>query len=246
MIELKNLTVNYDPEEPARAALRQVDLTIAAGESCAVVGPSGCGKSTLLKVLAGIITSYEGTATIDRRPISPAKQKIGFIPQNYGLLPWKNVRQNICLGVRMKKQEGAGLSAMTRQLGLSGLEERYPRELSGGQRQRVSLARAFLLRPDVLLMDEPFSALDAITREEMQDVLLDMWQTQALTTVLVTHYVEEAIYLGQKIVILSPGPGSVVKVIDNPLFGDKDMRSQKDFFTLSQALRNMIKKGRAS
>lgn len=246
MLEIKDLAVTYQSAQEAYTALQGVNLSLPSGSTCAVIGPSGCGKSTLLKVLAGIITDYEGTVLFDDEPIMPAKQKIGFIPQNYGLLPWKNIEENIWLGLKLKnrqtKVDKSAVEFMMRQLGIDGLGKRYPGELSGGQQQRVSLARAFLLKPDLLLMDEPFSALDAITREEIQDVFLEVWKRQAVSTILVTHYVEEAVYLGQKIIILSSHLGQVSKVIDNPLFGGKDIRNNKDFFALSLYLRDFIKK----
>jgi len=247
MIHVQNLCVKYPIPDGEQRILDDISMEVPAGTTCAVIGPSGCGKSTLLKVLAGIITEYDGAVSMDGQPILPAKQRIGFIPQNYGLLPWKTVRENIYLGLKIKgsqKQAPADeFHAMLRQLGIDGLEERYPRELSGGQQQRAGLARSFLLRPDVLLMDEPFSALDAITREEMQDVFLALWQEYQVTTVLVTHYVEEALYLGQKIVILSSNPGHICEVLDNPLFGSGDIRQQPEFFQMGLELRNLIKRG---
>lgn len=129
-----------------------------------------------------------------------------------------------------------------RQLGIEGLGHRYPVELSGGQQQRVALARVFALQPDVLLMDEPFSALDAITREEMQDIFLNLWRKFNVSTILVTHYVEEALYLGQKIVVLSAHTGGISQIIDNPLFGGKDIRKKQEFFEMGLKLRNLIKK----
>lgn len=246
MICIKDLSVGYEAVGERYAALEHINLELGAGETCAIIGPSGCGKSTILKVLAGIIKDFAGTVEINGQPIQPSQQKIGFIPQNYGLLPWKNVYENICLGVKIKNKKNdrdhKTLEFFIQQLGLSGLENRYPGELSGGQQQRVALARSFLLQPDLLLMDEPFSALDAITREDIQDIFLTVWKKYSVSTVLVTHYVEEAVYLGQKIVILSGAPGKVSKVIDNPLFGMEDIRSQPEFFQLSQELRKMIKK----
>lgn len=244
MIEIKDLSVNYR----GRAAVENISLTIPSGGTCAVVGPSGCGKSTLLNVLAGIVTTYGGFAKINGAEVSPAAQTIGYIPQNYGLLPWKTVADNICLGVNVKRRRAVGrdaLASMTRRLGISGLERRYPGELSGGQRQRASLARAFLLEPDVLLMDEPFSALDAMTREEMQDVFLSVWSCFRATTVLVTHYVEEAVYLGQSIVVLSKSPGRIVRVMDNPLFGMRDARESPEFFARATKLRALIRQSGA-
>lgn len=245
MIQIKQLNVLYEARGVPYAVLKDINLELAAGETCAIIGPSGCGKSTLLKVLAGIITRYNGTVKINGQPVMPKQQTIGFIPQNYGLLPWKTIYENIRLGIKLKhkakKDNEQDLAAMLELLGLSGLEYRFPGELSGGQQQRVALARAFLLNPDLLLMDEPFSALDAMTREEIQNVFLQVWRQHSVSTILVTHHVEEAVYLGRKIVILSAAPGTVSKVIDNPLFGMDDIRNQKVFFELCIELRKMIK-----
>lgn len=243
MIEIKGLHLGYEAKGIHTAVLADVNLELAAGETCAIIGPSGCGKSTLLKVLAGIITDFTGSVLIGGQPVRPKQQTIGFIPQNYGLLPWKNIAANIQLGVKIKHNRTGRqqYSEMVQLLGLDGLEGRYPGELSGGQQQRVALARAFLLQPDVLLMDEPFSALDALTREEIQKVFLTVWRTYSVSTVLVTHHVEEAVYLGRKIVILSAAPGTVSQVIDNPLFGIADIRHRQEFFQLCLELRKLIK-----
>ncbi|HWR06412.1 ABC transporter ATP-binding protein [Sporomusa sp.] len=245
MIQIKGLSMTYETSEARYTALKDINLELAAGETCAIIGPSGCGKSTLLKILAGIITDFEGTVEINGQPVMPKTQIIGFIPQNYGLLPWKNVYENICLGFKIKHKKQADyeadLTSLIQLLGLGGLEYRYPGELSGGQQQRVALARAFLLKPDLLLMDEPFSALDAMTREEIQNVFLSVWRKHSVSTVLVTHQMEEAVYLGRKIVILAAAPGKVSKIVDNPLFGVDDVREHKDFFQLCVELRKMIK-----
>jgi NitT/TauT family transport system ATP-binding protein len=244
MIIIRDLSVSYGEQSDHYEALRDISLDLAAGEICAIIGPSGCGKSTLLKVLAGIITDFRGTVEIDGQMIRPSVQRIGFIPQNYGLLPWKNIRDNILLGVKIKPNLDSWQNyfpLLLQQLGLNGLEARYPGELSGGQQQRVALARSFLLKPDLLLMDEPFSALDAITREEIQSVFLNAWRLRPVTTVLVTHHVEEAVYLGSKIVILANSPGAVSQVIDNPLFGFDNSRSCPEFFQLCLELRKKLK-----
>jgi len=245
MIQIKDLAVTYQSQGTKYTVLKDINLELGAGETCAIIGPSGCGKSTLLKILAGIIKVFEGTVAINGQPVMPHKQKIGFIPQNYGLLLWKNVYQNILLGVKIKKEKEAdvkeSLDILLQQLGLTGLENRYPRELSGGQQQRVALARSFLLKPDLLLMDEPFSALDAMTREEIQNVYLQTWKKNSISTILVTHHVEEAVYLGQKIVLLTGSPGTISKVIDNPLFGVEGIRSRQEFFKLCLEIRKMIK-----
>ena len=244
MIDLQHLSYGYSVDKKYMQVLHDINMHVEKGEICSVIGPSGCGKSTLLKIIAGLLHDYDGTAMIDGVPVDPKRQRVGFMPQNYGLLPWKTVRENVELGGRIRHErvrENETVSMMQR-LGIDAFSERYPKELSGGQQQRVGLARAFLLRPDVLLMDEPFSALDAITREEMQEVFLSLWHEQHVTTVLVTHYVEEALYLGQRIVILADAPGRIAEVLDNPLFGCIDQRNKVEFFRMSCYLREQIKK----
>ena len=169
MIDLQHLSYGYIVDKKCMQVLHDINMHVEKGEICSVIGPSGCGKSTLLKIIAGLLHDYDGTAMIDGVPVDPKRQRVGFMPQNYGLLPWKTVRENVELGGRIRHErvrENETVSMMQR-LGIDAFSERYPKELSGGQQQRVGLARAFLLRPDVLLMDEPFSALDAITREEI-------------------------------------------------------------------------------
>ena len=244
MIDLQHLSYGYSVDEKCMQVLHDINMRVEKGEICSVIGPSGCGKSTLLKIIAGLLHDYDGTAMIDGVPVDPKRQRVGFMPQNYGLLPWKTVRENVELGgrIRHERVRENETASMMQRLGIDAFSERYPKEMSGGQQQRVGLARAFLLRPDVLLMDEPFSALDAITREEMQEVFLSLWHEQNVTTVLVTHYVEEALCLGQKIVILADAPGRIADVLDNPLFSCIDQRSKPEFFRMSCYLREQIKK----
>ena len=243
MIDLQHLSYAYMVDKKCVQVLHDINMHVGKGEVCSVLGPSGCGKSTLLKIIAGLLHDYDGTATLDGNSICPNRQRIGFMPQDYGLLPWKTVRDNIELGrkIRHERVQEKDVVSMMQRLGIEAFSNRHPRELSGGQQQRVGLARAFLLHPDVLLMDEPFSALDAITREEMQEVFLSLWHEQHVTTVLVTHYVEEALCLGQKIVILADAPGRIADVLDNPLFSCIDQRSKPEFFRMSCYLRERIK-----
>jgi len=245
MIAIEDLTVGYQRAQQQNKALQNVSLTVPQGTVCAVIGPSGCGKSTLLKVVAGLIRDYSGKVRINDEEVSPQKLRIGFMPQNYGLLPWQTVADNIRLASRIKdgwtKQKMAKMQALCQKLGIEDLMERYPQELSGGQQQRVSLARVFLLEPDILLMDEPFSALDAITREEMQDVFRDLWEETGITTILVTHYVEEALYLGQQIVLMSAHPGTVAEVMENKWQGSRKWKTTTEFFAKSQELKEKIK-----
>ncbi|MDI6601172.1 MAG: ABC transporter ATP-binding protein [Thermoanaerobacteraceae bacterium] len=244
MIEIEDLTVRYRHKDGFFTALEDINLTIDDGDICAVIGPSGCGKSTLLYVLSGIIKDYEGKVLIDGRDVDPAGQRIGLILQDYGLLPWRTVYDNALLGLKIKdggKGDIKYVRYIMEQLGLDGLAGRYPGQISGGQRQRVAIARSFILRPDILLMDEPFSALDAITREETQDIFLKIWDRYKVSTIIVTHSIEEAIYLGRRIVILSPSPGRIVKVMDNPLFGMDDLRLKNEFYMMEMEIRKIIK-----
>lgn len=245
MIEVKNLAVAYQRLQQRNIALQDVSLTVPQGTVCAVIGPSGCGKSTLLKAVAGLLHDYSGQVRINGRELSPQKLRIGFMPQNYGLLPWQTVEDNIKLACRIKdgwsEAKSAKMQELCRKLGLENLLARYPQELSGGQQQRVSLARVFLLEPDILLMDEPFSALDAITREEMQDVFRDLWEEAGITTMLVTHYVEEALYLGQQIALMSANPGTIAEVMENKWQGSREWKTTTEFFVKSQELKEKIK-----
>ena len=228
-------------------AVADTSLCVERGTVLALIGTSGCGKSTLLRVAAGLIRPTAGAVTSEGAPIDPRGLCIGFLPQNYGLLAWKTVRENILLGAEIKgvwnAERMATYDALIADLGLSELLTRYPRELSGGQQQRVGLARVFLLAPDLLLMDEPFSALDAITRESMQEVFLSLWKKHAVTTLLVTHYVEEALTLAGRIAVMTGAPGRVTEIIDNPFAGDLAHRSSPEFFAMGQELRAKIARG---
>lgn len=247
MIEVKDLTVNYNRENDKIPALNNVSINIGTGDIYTFIGPSGCGKSTFLYVLSGILQDYTGSVRVNGRPVNPRSQRIGLILQNYGLLPWKNVYDNTMLGVKIKNDQVVlddyGQYLLQR-LGIDNLLDRYPKELSGGQQQRVAIARAFMLKPDLLLMDEPFSALDAITREELQELFLKIWKENNVTTVFITHSVDEALYLGSKIVVFSPAPGSILEVLDNPCFQLDNLRSREEYYDMSQRLRKILDKGR--
>jgi len=246
VISIKDLSVKYQSNLGETLALDKINIDIASGDIYTFIGPSGCGKSTLLYVLSGILTEYGGTVTINGRAVDPRTQRIGLILQNYGLLPWKNVYQNTMLGLRIK-HDRTDLDDYSRyilnELGIADLLQRYPRELSGGQQQRVAIARAFIMKPDLLLMDEPFSALDAITREEMQALFLDIWQRHSVTTIFITHSVDEALYLGRKIVVLSDAPGRIMEVVDNPCFQLDNLRFRDEYYAMSVRLRNILNKG---
>lgn len=248
MLNINELSVYFKSKKEIVNALGPINMSIQSGDIYAVIGPSGCGKSTLLNVLSGIIKNYSGQVSLKGEKLNPKIQDIGFIPQNFGLLLWKNVEKNCLLSLKIKGKEIDSslkdrIDFIMQKLDIHRLKSRYPNELSGGQKQRVSIARAFIMNPDLLLMDEPFSALDALTREEAQELFISLWNEYKITTVFVTHSIEEAIFMGKKIVIMSKAPGTIVEIIDNPLFNTENLRQNEDYIKLSSYLRNIIKRG---
>ena len=243
MIEIKNLSLTYKTKNQKFLAIDNINFSMVSDEIVAFIGPSGCGKSTLLYVLSGIIDKYGGSVLINGEKPDPKRQKIGLILQDYGLLPWKNVYQNATLGVDNKSVISGRehIDYILQALGLKKILKRYPNEISGGQRQRVAIARCFILKPDLLLMDEPFSALDAITREDMQELFLKVWQENKAPSFFITHSIEEAVYIGKKIVILSKSPAHVTRIIENPLFALTGIRLKKEYYEMLINLRKIIK-----
>jgi ABC-type nitrate/sulfonate/bicarbonate transport system ATPase subunit len=224
-------------------ALRDVSFGLPAGGTLAVVGPSGCGKTTLLSLIAGLMPSSTGELQVDGRPVEPRRPGTALIMQDYGLLPWKTVRENAALGLAIRNLPKDRADKALAEVGLGDLGNRWPHQLSGGQRQRVAIARSLALEPDLLLMDEPFSALDALTREEMQDALLAIWRRHGTSMVLITHSITEAVYLGQQILVLSPRPGRLVGHIQNQAVGDR--RSDR-FHQTVNAVRDALEQGVAA
>ncbi|OCS83495.1 ABC transporter ATP-binding protein [Caryophanon tenue] len=217
-------------------AVENLDFHVNEGEFVTLVGPSGCGKSTMLDLLGGLSTPTKGRILIDGREITGPGLDRGTVFQQYALFPWKTARGNIEFGLEAKgvpKKEWKEQSDYYLDLvGLSKFAERYPHELSGGMKQRVAIARSLAFNPDVLLMDEPFAALDAQTRETLQAELLRIWEKTKKTIIFITHGIDEAVYLGQRVVVLSPNPGSVKKIVDIPLKNrlvDADIRSTPEF-----------------
>ncbi len=199
-------------------ALDAVNLDVREGEFLSIVGPSGCGKSTLLYMLGGFLRPSAGTLSVGGRPIAGPGIDRGVVFQEYALFPWLNVFDNIAYGLRQKGVAPGECRATVERLimtiGLGGFERRFPRELSGGMKQRVALARTFAYEPDILLLDEPFGALDSQTREVMQDELLRLWRSTGKTVVMVTHDVAEAVYLSDRVCVMSQRPGRVVETMD--------------------------------
>lgn len=223
MIEITNLTKIY----PARGANDPVlaidDLTLSIGQNefLTVLGPSGCGKTTLLKILAGLVPWNSGQITIDGVPIDGPGDDRAMVFQSFALLPWANVLDNVAFGLTLRKVPKEERYERAREtiklVGLSRFEKSLPRELSGGMQQRVGLARAMVTRPKVLLMDEPFSALDEQTRKYMQEELLGMWEAHKTTVIFITHSMDEAVLLGDRVALLSPSPGRLHQIYDVPL-----------------------------
>ena len=210
MLDIQNLTKRYDET----IALTDVDFTAAPGEFVAVVGPSGCGKSTLLRVLAGLEPDFDGRVTVNDTPVDDGgSADVGVVFQDPRLLPWATVRENVRLAAPDDASD-AEIDDLLERVGLEGFETALPGELSGGMAQRVALARGLAYEPEALLLDEPFSALDALTKVEQQAFLLEVWQSVEATVVLVTHDVEEAAYLADRVVVLGSQPGTVVDRID--------------------------------
>ena len=219
-IEARNLTKTYASRDGDVVALQDVSLRVTDSEFVAILGPSGCGKSTLLRILDGLTSADGGQVLMDGRPIERPTQERGFVFQSFNLFPWRTVRGNIEFGMEIKGASKVERKRVSQRLielvGLQGFEGKYPHELSGGMQQRVGIARALAIDPAVLLMDEPFGALDAQTREDMQDELLRIWAAARKTVLFVTHSIEEAIYLSDRVLIMTPRPGRVLAVLDIP------------------------------
>lgn len=247
VVDIEQLSVRFSSKRGDVTALDNVDLTIPKGEFLSIAGPSGCGKSTLLKVVAGLTQASSGTAKLRDAFVKGPRRDIGYVFQRAALLEWRNVRGNILIQAEMRGMDKAKaadradkLIAMT---GLSGFENAMPHELSGGMQQRVSLCRALLHEPDVLLMDEPFGALDALTRERMNIELHRIWRETGTTVILVTHSVAEAVFLANRVVVMSPRPGRILETIDVPLGNDRDYgetMEHPEFVQIAARVRDLL------
>ena len=219
-------------------ALAGADLEIADGEFVTLVGQSGCGKTTLLNILGGLDRPSSGDVLVDGRPVSAPGPDRGVIFQQYALFPWLTVRANIEFGLRLKhvpnRDRGPIIDHYLDLVGLTDFANRLPKELSGGMKQRVAIARAYAVNPSTLLMDEPFGAVDAVTRVHLQDQLLATWETERKTVVFVTHDVDEAVYLANRVVVMSPRPGRVSQIInvDLPYPRTEETRLSEQFMRL--------------
>lgn len=211
MLSVSHLRASY----AGQLALQDINLSIGNGELVVVLGPSGCGKTTLLNLIAGFIPVDGGSITLDGQPVSGPGADRGVVFQHEGLLPWRNVLDNVAFGLQLAGVEKNARRAIAREMlkkvGLEGAEKRFIWQLSGGMRQRVGIARALAADPRLLLLDEPFGALDAFTREQMQELLLTLWRDSGKQILLITHDIEEAVFLASELILLSPGPGRIVE-----------------------------------
>lgn len=241
MIDIAHVTFTYRGKPPI---FRDFSWSVARGESWSVIGPSGCGKTTLLYLIAGLRFPTSGKVTVAGEAIQRPRPQTGLILQDYGLLPWASAVDNVMLGLKIRGTNGRGSRRAADEwlfnLGLSEVATQYPAELSGGQRQRVAIARTLVLTPDLLLMDEPFAALDALTREGLQALVLRLREGRALTTVLVTHSVEEAVLLGSKILVSTNPPVERAIIIDNSASGSAAYRREPAFYAKCDEVRESV------
>jgi NitT/TauT family transport system ATP-binding protein len=228
-IKINNVSKVYNNKSLELKSLDNINLTIGKGEFICLLGPSGCGKSTLLNIIAGFDKPFIGEILIDDKQVKEPSPNYVTIFQNYGLLPWRSVKKNVEFGLEAKKMSYAERSKIADEyielVGLSKFSKHHPSELSGGMQQRVAIARALSVDPDILFMDEPFGALDAMTRMNMQEEIANIWEQKEKTIIFVTHDIEEAVFLADRIIIMTPGPGKVKSIINVPIIRKRDRTS---------------------
>ncbi len=235
MIEFRQTVFHY----PGRTLFNNLNYRFAEGRIHALIGPSGCGKTTLLYLAAGLLSPQGGTVAVRSEPVRRGRQSTAVILQDHGLFPWKNAGENVALGMTLRNQKNARAEAARylEELGLAGMEQRFPRELSGGERQRLAVARALAIEPDLLLLDEPFASLDAMTREKLQNRLREVQNRRRLTMILITHSIEEAVFLGDIIHLMDKSGG--LTSLSNENHPDRH-RSTRPFFDQTVAVRELL------
>lgn len=237
-LELKWLNKQYQVRGESLSVLENISLSIKPGEFVSIVGSSGCGKSTLLKLIIGLENNYQGELLLDGQPIKGTSLDRGIVFQEHRLFPWLTVVQNVAIGLlnNTKLSEAEKQKSVQEHIELVGLKDfanAYPYQLSGGMSQRVAIARALVNRPEVLLLDEPFGALDAFTRAFLQEELQRIWAKEGITMILVTHDVEEAVYLGDRVVVMQPRPGRIKRIVDVNLPRERN-RSSAEFAAIKE------------
>lgn len=251
VIEASNLHLSFETNDGPVNALSDVNLSIKKGDFVSFIGPSGCGKTTLLRVLADLDEPTSGAVTVNG--VSPRDARLarayGYVFQAAGLYPWRNISSNIKLPLEImgysKSEQKSRVSKVLELVELLGFEKKFPWQLSGGMQQRASIARALAFDADILLMDEPFGALDEIVRDHLNEQLLKLWKSTNKTICFVTHSIPEAVYLSTKIVVMSPRPGRIIDVIESDLPIDRplEIRDTKKFIELSQRVREGLRSG---
>lgn len=245
-LKIHNVYKEYEGRNGKTVALNGVNLDIRENEFICVVGPSGCGKSTLLNIIAGLLEPTSGAVYLDGKPIEGTGVERGVVFQQYALFPWRTVLKNVTFGLEMKKKPREEAERIARKyieaVGLKGFEHAYPKELSGGMKQRVAIARAYAANPEVLLLDEPFGALDAQTRVQLQTELLNTWEQEQKTCFFITHDVDEAIILAQRVIIMSARPGRIKRIvdIDIPYPRTQETKSDARFLELKAEIWNEV------
>ncbi|MCX6046324.1 MAG: ABC transporter ATP-binding protein [Chloroflexi bacterium] len=242
ILNLRQVELTYPSRDNVVQALADISINVTAGEFICIVGPSGCGKTSLLKIIAGFVQPSDGEVLMDGRRITEPAADRGMVFQQPALYPWLNVAENVAFGLRMRGLSGRErvkrVDTMLDLVGLHDFGRRAPYELSGGMQQRAAIARVLINEPRVMLMDEPFGALDALTREHMQEELLKIWRATHTTIILITHSVEEAIYLGTRTLVMSPRPGRIVADIPTPFSREagesRAIKSRADFIAIRE------------
>lgn len=241
MIEANALTIEHGTGEHTVRAAQDVTFRLEDGESLALIGPSGCGKTTILFSLSGLLLPRSGTVRIDGEPVTQPRRQVALILQNAGLLPWKTVWQNANLSLLLSGDYPRhDARQVLEHLGLYDVRSAFPTQLSEGMKRRVGIARALSTAPSVLLMDEPLASLDTLTRERIQDLFLTLWQERRFSMVLVTHDIEEAAFLGQRILVLTERPARIKARVENPNVGPLDYRETEPFRQTVRALREAL------
>ncbi|TBU99209.1 ABC transporter ATP-binding protein [Stutzerimonas kirkiae] len=230
-LEIRNLNKSYRIDGQALPVLQNIDLQVLPGEFLSIVGASGCGKSTLLRLIVGLEDDFDGQIRVDGESVSGTSLERGIVFQDHRLFPWKTVEQNILLALKNsrlgKREKAERVAEHLERVGLGGFEQAYPHQLSGGMAQRAAIARALVTQPKVLLLDEPFGALDALTRIRLQHELQRIWVQQRSTMIMVTHDVEEALYLGDRVIVMDPRPGRIRHVVEVGLPHPRDRQSPR-------------------
>jgi NitT/TauT family transport system ATP-binding protein len=250
-VSAKDLSLVFQSADAPVTALQKVDLTIGRGEFVSLIGPSGCGKTTLLRVIADLERATSGSITVNG--VSPEQARLdrayGYVFQAAALYPWRNVLRNVMLPLEVMQMPAAERRERAMKnlelVGLQGFETKYPWQLSGGMQQRVSIARALAFEPKLLLMDEPFGALDEITRDRLNEQLLRLWERTGKTVVFVTHSISEAVFLSNRIVVMSPRPGRILEVIESrlPPARQLDVRETSEFAAIAHQVRVALRAG---